>query len=77
MQMGLASNETIKTKCDYWSVLGWYLDCWTGLLKNILIYLDLVRHLPCRMKRKDANKKSHSPSTPSGPFSICPWPIPS
>jgi hypothetical protein len=42
--MGIAKNENIKTKCDYYSVLGWYLDCYTGILKNLLIYLDAVKH---------------------------------
>ena len=40
-RMGVTKNDTIKTHCDYYSVLGWFLDCWTGLLKNILIYIDL------------------------------------
>jgi hypothetical protein len=37
--MGAAKNEAIKTQCDYYSVLGWFLDCWTVLLKNVLTYL--------------------------------------
>jgi hypothetical protein len=55
--MGVTKNDTIKTHCDYYSVLGWFLDCWTGLLKNILIYIDLVHYTLLRMKRKDPSNK--------------------
>ena len=37
--MGIAKNETVKAKAQYLSTLGWYLDCYTGLIKNLLIYL--------------------------------------
>ena len=40
--MGIAKNDNLRVKADYYSVLGWYLDCYTGLLKNLLIYLELV-----------------------------------
>jgi len=40
--MGIAKNESIRAKADYYCVIGWYLDCYTGLLKNLLIYLELV-----------------------------------
>jgi hypothetical protein len=55
--MGIAKNETIKTQCDYYSVLGWVLDCWTVLLKNILTYLELVRLHLLRAKKRGRNKK--------------------
>jgi hypothetical protein len=40
--MGVAKNEAIKNHCDYLSVVGWYLDCYTVLLRNILTYNELV-----------------------------------
>ena len=43
IQMGITKNEAIKTKFEYLSILSWYLDCWTGLIRNILIYFNLVR----------------------------------
>ena len=40
--MGITKNEALKSKMEYLSILSWYLDCWTGVVKNILIYLHLV-----------------------------------
>jgi hypothetical protein len=55
--MGLVKNESIRVKADYFSVLGWYLDCYTGLLKNLLIYLELVKILlRSRRKKKERNQ---------------------
>lgn len=55
--MGAAKNEAIKTQCDYYSVLGWFLDCWTVLLKNILIYLDLVLSALFSPRKSVRNRK--------------------
>ena len=41
--MGIAKNERIRVHAEYLSILGWYLDCYTGIIKNILIYLNAVR----------------------------------
>ena len=57
--MGVTKNDAIKNHCDYYSVLGWFLDCWTGLLKNILIYIELVQQFLQRMKNKEANSNLH------------------
>ena len=43
--MGVVGDGPVRPKMEYLSSLGWYLDCYTGLLKNILIYLELVRDL--------------------------------
>jgi len=40
--MGIAKKDNLRVKADYYSVLALYLDCYTGLLKNLLIYLELV-----------------------------------
>ena len=45
MEMGITKNETVRVKAEYLSILGWYLDCFTGLIKNLLIYLQLVNIL--------------------------------
>ena len=42
MKMGIGQNEAVRVKAEYLSTMGWYLDCYTGLIKNILIYLELV-----------------------------------
>lgn len=52
-QMGVTKNEAIKTHCDYYSVLGWYLDCYTVLLKNILTYNELVSERLCRATKRN------------------------
>ena len=64
IQMGLASNDGIKAKCDYYSVLGWFLDCWTVLLKNVITYIELVFLFPFSPKKREENRKFPWPSTP-------------
>lgn len=77
MQMGSVKNEVIKTQCDYYSVLGWWLDCWTGLLKNILIYLELVTAGLFRAKRREKSNRFLWLLIVSDSSSTCPSPTPS
>lgn len=75
--MGSVKNEAIKTQCDYYSVLGWWLDCWTGLLKNILIYLELVAFDLFRARRREKSNRFLWPSIVFESCSTCQSPTPS
>lgn len=55
-QMGIVSNEKARVQFDYYSCLSWYVDCYTGLLKNLLIYLQLVVFCSFRPIKKRKNK---------------------
>lgn len=73
--MGITKNEYLKGKFEYLSILSWYLDCWTALIRNILIYTHLVPLSSLRMKKR--RNSSHCPSalTWHESSSISRWPM--
>lgn len=37
-KMGLVSNEALRAQMEYWSAMGWFLDCITCIIKNGLLF---------------------------------------
>lgn len=36
-KMGLVSSPTVKAKMEYWSFMGFFLDCITNIIKNSIL----------------------------------------
>jgi len=36
--MGLVSNDTLRVQMEYWSAMGWFLDCITCIIKNTILF---------------------------------------
>lgn len=57
IQVGLVSNSNLNTKFTYYSALGWLLDCFTCIIKNIALWKEMVFNQLCRNpKRGRLNK---------------------
>lgn len=39
-KMGLATNDHTRIFMEYWSAMGWFLDCITCIIKNALLFND-------------------------------------
>jgi hypothetical protein len=36
--MGLVSNDSLRVQMEYWSAMGWFLDCITCIIKNTMLF---------------------------------------
>jgi hypothetical protein len=36
-KMGVVSNDALRVKMEFWSPMGWFLDCIAGIIKNSLL----------------------------------------
>lgn len=37
-KMGLVSNDSLRVRMEYWSAMGWFLDCITCIIKNTMLF---------------------------------------
>lgn len=37
-KMGLVNNDTLRAQMEFWSAMGWFLDCITCIIKNTLLF---------------------------------------
>lgn len=75
--MGIVNNENARVQFDYYANMSWYVDCYTGLLKNLLIFLNLVHNTSFSPINKKKHKLKNSSSTASASSLISQSPTPS
>jgi hypothetical protein len=44
-KMGLVNNDQLRIKMEFLSPLGWFLDCITCIIKNIIILVKKKKSL--------------------------------
>lgn len=37
-KMGLVTNDSLRAQMEYWSAMGWFLDCITCIIKNAYLF---------------------------------------